>query len=73
MKKVEIYENYVEEGDVLLLCFEENLNKDYYAPNNSVCRTVEETIRIMDRYNFHYADIVNKETGEILASVYISA
>ncbi len=73
MKKVEIYENYVEDGDGLLLYFEEYLNKEYRAPNNSVCRAVEEAIRLMDKYDFHYANIANKETGEVLACVYASS
>ena len=73
MKKVEIYKNYVEDGDELLLCFDECLNRDYYAPNNSVCRAVEETIRLMDKHNFYYADIVNKETGEVFACIYVSS
>lgn len=73
MKKVEIYENYVEDGESLLLYFEEYLNKSYHTPNNSICRAVEETIRLMDKYDFHYANIVNEKTGEVLASIYTSS
>ena len=73
MKKVEIYENYVENGDGLLLYFDERLNRDYCAPNNSVCRAVEEAIRIMDKHNFYYCDVVDKETGEVLACIYVSS
>ena len=73
MKKVEIYENYVEDSDHVLLYFEEYLHRDYHTPNNSVCRAVEEAIRLMDKYDFHYANIVNEETGEVLACVYASS